>query len=68
MVIKFLKKIDMLGIKFHFYSGKGLKRNTAFGGFLTILLAILFMVLFVKFENDFFCRKNPSVTMSIENT
>jgi len=68
MVIKFLKKIDMLGIKFHFYSGKGLKRNTTFGGFLTILLAILFMVLFVKFENDFFCRKNPSVTMSIENT
>ena len=68
MLIKFLRTIDILGIKFHLYSGKTLKRNTAFGGILTILLIIVSMILFVKFEHNFLYRKNPSVTMSIENT
>ena len=68
MVRKFLREIDVLGIKFHLYSGKALKRSTAFGGVLTILLGILSMLFFIIFGNNFFYRKNPSVTMSVENT
>ncbi len=68
MLPKVLRKVDILGIKFHFYSGKALKRTTPFGGFLTILLILLSMLLVIKFEHNFFQRKNPSVTMSIENT
>ena len=68
MVRKFLREIDVLGIKFHLYSGKALKRSTAFGGVLTILLGILSVLFFIIFGNNFFYRKNPSVTMSVENT
>ena len=67
MLTKFLREIDILGIKFHFYSGKTLKKSTVFGGILTILLGILSMILFSIFGNNLFSRKNPSVTMSIEN-
>ncbi len=68
MVAKFLREIDVLGIKFHLYSGKALKRSTAFGGFLTILLGIITIILFIIFGNNFFYKKHPSVTMSVENT
>ena len=68
MIPKFLRDIDILGVKFHFYSGKTLKKSTAFGGILTILLGVFSMLLFIIFGHNFFYRKNPSVTMSVENT
>ena len=67
MIPKFLRDIDILGVKFHFYSGKTLKKSTAFGGILTILLGVFSMLLFIIFGHNFFYRKNPSVTMSVEN-
>ena len=49
-------------------NGKTLKKSTAFGGILTILLGVFSMLLFIIFGHNFFYRKNPSVTMSVENT
>ena len=68
MVLKFLEEIDVLGLKFHLYSGKNKKRRTPFGGILTILIVILSILFFIIFGNNFIYKKNPSVTMSIENT
>ena len=67
MVLKILEQIDILGIKFHLYTGKNIKRRTPFGGILTILLVLLSILIFLIFGNNFFNRKNPTITMSIEN-
>ena len=67
MVLKILEQIDILGIKFHLYTGKNIKRRTPFGGILTILLVLLSILFFLIFGNNFFNRKNPTITMSIEN-
>ena len=67
MIVKLLKELDVIGTKFHFYSGKTLKKSTPFGGILTILIGVLSIILFIIFGNNFFYRQNPSVTMSVEN-
>ena len=67
MVLKILEQIDILGIKFHLYTGNNIKRRTPFGGILTILLVLLSIIIFLIFGNNFINRKNPTITMSIEN-
>ena len=67
MISKLFEEIDIIGSKFHFYQGKSPKRKTIFGGFLTIFLMITFITLIIIFGSNFFTRKNPSVTMSIDN-
>ena len=67
MFLKILGEIDIIGSKFHFYQGKTPKRKTIFGGLLTIILIISIIILIITFGNNFFTRKNPSVTLSIEN-
>ena len=67
MFLKILEEIDFIGSKFHFYQGKSPKRKTIFGGFLTIILIISIIALIIAFGDNFFTRKNPSVTISIEN-
>ena len=67
MIVKLLRELDVIGTKFHFYSGKTLKKSTPFGGILTILIGVLSIILFIIFGNNFFYRQNPSVTMSVEN-
>ena len=67
MVLNFFRDIDVLGLKFHLYSGKKIKRRTPFGGILTILIILLSILFFLIFGNNFIYKKNPSVTMSIEN-
>ena len=67
MLSKIFEEIDIIGSKFHFYQGKSPKRKTIFGGFLTIIMLIIFITLIIVFGSNFFTRKNPSVTISIEN-
>ena len=67
MFLKILGEIALIGSKFHFYQGKTPKRKTVFGGLLTIILIISIIILIIAFGNNFFTRKNPSVTISIEN-
>ena len=68
MLKKFFRELDMIGIKFHLFSGKTLKKKTLFGGLLTIMIGIIFLLLIGIYFENFFKRKNPSVTMSVENT
>ena len=67
MFSKLFEEIDIIGSKFHFYQGKSPKRKTIIGGFLTIFMLVTFTTLIIIFGSNFFTRKNPSVTMSIEN-
>ncbi len=67
MFLTFFQKIDFFGSKFHFYSGKTPIRGTTIGGFLTLFILIMFFLLIIIFGDNLFSRKNPSVTMSIEN-
>ena len=67
MFLTFFQKIDFFGSKFHFYSGKTPIRGTTIGGFLTLFILIMFFLLIIIFGDNFFLRKNPLVTMSLEN-
>ena len=67
MLTTLLEEIDIIGSKFHFYQGKTPKRKTIFGGFLTLFMLVTFFALVIIFGSDFFTRKNPVVTISIEN-
>ena len=66
MFIKVLQKLDFFGSKFHFYSEKSSTKETVSGGLLSIFIFCLFFLLLWVFGDDFFSRKNPSVTTSIE--
>ena len=67
MLNKFLKEADFTGIKFHMYSGETLKKKTVFGGIVTILIGIFIISIILVYSKKFIMRKNPSVTISIEN-
>ena len=45
MLSQFLRDMDSIGIKFHFYSGNHLKKKTEGGGILTILIGYLQYIL-----------------------
>ena len=67
MLSNCFENIDLLGTKFHFYSGKSQAKKTCAGGLLTILIFILSFFVIYIFGKNFFTRKNPTITMSIEN-
>ena len=68
MLSQFLRDMDAIGIKFHFYSGNHLKKKTEGGGILTILIGIFAIYLIAIYSKNIITRKNPSVTISLENT
>ena len=68
MLSQFLRDMDAIGIKFHFYSGNYLKKKTEGGGILTILIGIFAIYLIAIYSKNIITRKNPSVTISLENT
>ena len=66
MFFKCLQKLDFFGSKFHFYSEKSPTKETVPGGLLSIFIFFIFFLLMWIFGDDFFSRKNPSVTTSIQ--
>ena len=66
MFIKCLQKLDFFGSKFHFYSGNSATKESVPGGLLSIFIFFIFFILTWVFGDDFFSRKNPSVTTSLE--
>ena len=67
MLNNFFRALDITGIKFHMYSGDTLRKRTIFGGILTIILGIFIIIIISIYSKTFIMRKNPSVTISIEN-
>ena len=57
--MKFLKKLDINGYvpKFNFRSVKS--RKSFLGAFITIIMIIIYINLFLHFGHDFFYKLNP---------
>jgi hypothetical protein len=56
MLSNCFENIDLLGTKFHFYSGKSQAKKTCAGGLLTILIFILSFFVIYIFGKNFFTR------------
>ena len=57
--MKYLKKIDIFGVKFNFTIFGDNHYNSIFGGFLTILFAAFSISVTFLFGTDLYLRKNP---------
>ena len=57
--MKYLKKIDIFGVKFNFTIFGDNQYNSIFGGFLTILFAAFSISVTFLFGTDLYLRKNP---------
>lgn len=60
----FLKKIDMFGRKTELSMNKETSYTTVLGGFLSLIMITISIVLFVNFGSDMVYRQNPTVIFS----
>jgi hypothetical protein len=60
----FFKRFDYLGCELTIYYENSKRVKTGFGGFISIIISIIFVTLIYSFGQDFFKRKNPSFIKS----
>lgn len=64
---KILKKLDYLGTEPKFYVNGQTRYDTNFGGFITVILALMLSILFLLFGRDFYNRTNPTIISETGN-
>lgn len=63
-ISKFLKYIDLYGRKIDLTINQEETYKTNIGGFFTLIIGILSLMLFINFGSDMFYHDNPSVTFA----
>jgi hypothetical protein len=66
--MKYIKLLDLSGSEVKLNIDSQMKMRTKLGGFLTLVLIIIYMILFFFLGRNFYMRTNPNSSISVEMT